>query len=287
MSGPHRQPGEPVPGVLRVIPSARHGRERLHVCHPDGRQVAWYDTQTARVHLLSEAERDDVLDALGPYLVSPVAVGPPPVPTPAELARLSLHPDDDLAPNRPGEALLIALERAPSPAHRLRPDPRRRALTAEQTAGEALDHLDGAGWHTLHSVPLPGGDRIHHLVIGPGGLFAVHAVYARKQRVHVADPMVVLGRHEPEPLLRRIRSAADRASCALTAEVHPLLVLTGPAELRVTDPPRGVRILRDTDLAGLARLGGVLKPADVESLHAIARDRRTWERVQGRSRAGP
>ncbi|OSP26541.1 hypothetical protein B7767_41695, partial [Streptomyces sp. 13-12-16] len=118
---------------------------------------------------------------------APVSVGPPPAPPPAELARLSLHPDDDLAPNRPGEALLIDLDRDPGPARRLRPDPRRRALVAERTVGEALDRTDGAGWHTLHSIPLPGGDRIHHLLIGPGGLYAVHALYAHRRRVTVAD----------------------------------------------------------------------------------------------------
>lgn len=125
-------------------------------------------------------------------------------------------------------------------------------------------------------MPLPGGDRVHHLTIGPGGLFAVHALYARKQRVLVADPMVSLGRHDPEPVLRRARAAADRASYALTAEVHPVLALAGPADVRVTAPPREVRVVRDTDLADLARTGGVLKPADVEALHAMARDRGTW-----------
>ncbi|MFE4409646.1 nuclease-related domain-containing protein [Streptomyces sp. NPDC056821] len=264
---------------LRVIPTWRHGQERLYVCRPDGRNIAWYDREAARVNLLSEGEQEDVLQALGPFLTGPVAVGPPPVPTPAELARLSLHPDDDLAPNRPGEALLIALDREPAHAHRLRPDPRRRALTAEQTVGEALDHLDGAGWHALHSVPLPGGDRIHHLVIGPGGLFAVHALYARKQRVRIDDPMVALGRRDPAPLLRDLRSRADRASYALTAEVRPILALTDPAALRVTAQPRGVRVLETADLGNLTRLGAVLKPADVEALHAMARDRRTWERV--------
>jgi hypothetical protein len=206
-------------------------------------------------------------------------VGPPPVPTPAELARLALHPDDDLAPNRPGEALLVALDRDPVPSHRLRPDPRRRALEAEQTVGEALDRLDGAGWHTLHSIPLPGGDRVHHLAIGPAGLFAIHTLHARRQRVLVADPMVTLGRRAPQPLLRRVRADADRASYALTAEVHPVLALAGPADLRITTPPREVRVLQETDLARLARTGGVLKPADVEALHAMARDRHTWERV--------
>ncbi|KOX04228.1 MULTISPECIES: nuclease-related domain-containing protein [unclassified Streptomyces] len=264
---------------LRVVPAFRHGRERLYVCREDGSNVAWYDRETGRVNLLGEDGRDDVLHALQPFLTGPVTVGPPPVPTPAELARLTLHPDDDLAPNRPGEALLVALDRDPGPAHRLRPDPRRRALTAEQTVGAALDELEGTGWHTLHSVPLPGGDRIHHLVIGPGGLFAVHALYARKSRVLVADPMVTLGRREPEPLLRRLRADADRASYALTAEVRPLLALAGPAEVTVTAQPRAVRILTDAELAGLARLGGVLKPADVEALHGMARDRRTWGRL--------
>ncbi|MFF4831839.1 nuclease-related domain-containing protein [Streptomyces sp. NPDC001315] len=264
---------------LRVVPTWRHGRERLYVCFPDGRNIAWYDREAARVNLLSEDSREDVLEALGPFLTGPVAVGPPPVPTPAELARLALHPDDDLAPNRPGEALLVALDREPAASHRLRPDPRRRALEAEQTVGEALDRLDGAGWHTLHSVPLPGGDRVHHLAIGPAGLFVIHALHARKQRVVVADPMVTLGRREPQPLLRRVRADADRASYALTAEVRPVLALVGPAGLRLTAPTRGVRVLTDTDLADLARLGGVLKPADVEALHAMARDRHTWSRV--------
>ncbi|WP_327744959.1 nuclease-related domain-containing protein [Streptomyces europaeiscabiei] len=264
---------------LRVIPTWRHGQERLYVCRTDGRNIAWYDREAGRVNLLSEEHREDVLAVLGPFATGQVTVGPPPVPTPAELARLSLHPDDDLAPNRPGEALLIALDRAPGPPRRLRPDPRRRALAAEQTVGAALDRLEGAGWHTLHSVPLPGGDRIHHLVIGPGGLFCIRSLPARRQRVVVTDPMVAVGRHEPRALLRGLRAEADRASYALTAEVHPVLAVAEPSGLALTTPPREVRVLRDTDLVELARTGGLLKPADVEGLHAMARDRRTWTRV--------
>lgn len=264
---------------LRVIPTWRHGQERLYVCLTDGRNVAWYDRETARVNLLSEDRREDVLDALAPFLTGPVTVGPPPVPTPAELARLTLHPDDDLAPNRPGEALVVALDRDPGPPRRLRPDPRRRALAAEQAVGDALDRMEGAGWHTLHSVPLPGGDRIHHLLIGPGGLFSVRALYARKQRVLVTDPMVTVGRREARPLLRQVRADADRASYALTAEVHPVLALADPAGLDVLSPLRELRVLPDTELSSLARLGGILKPADVEALHAMARDRHTWLKV--------
>ncbi len=264
---------------LRVIPTWRHGQERLYVCLPDGRNVAWYDREAARVNLLSEDRAEDVLEALRPFLTGQVTVGPPPVPTPAELARLSLHPDDDLAPNRPGEALLVALDRDPGPPRRLRPDPRRRELAAQQAVGDALDRLDGAGWHVLHSVVLPGGDVVHHLAIGPAGLFAIHALHAHRQRVQITDPLVALGRRDPHPLLRRVRSAADRASYALTAEVHPVLAPVGPTDVMVTGPVREVRVLRDTEIGNLARLGGVLKPADVEALHAVARDRNTWTRV--------
>ncbi|MEU3887168.1 nuclease-related domain-containing protein [Streptomyces sp. NPDC029041] len=264
---------------LRVIPTWWHGRERLYVCLPDGRNIAWYDREAARVNLLGEDREDDVLRALGPFITGPVTVGPPPVPTPAELARLALHPDDDLAPNRPGEALVVALDRDPGPPHRLRPDPRRRALAAEQTVGDALDRLDGAGWHTLHSVPLPGGDRIHHLLIGPGGLYAVHTLQAHKQRVRIADPLITLGRRDPHPLLQRLRTDADRASDALTAEVRPVLVLVDPAAVSIQSAPREVHVLTAAEVGGLTRRGGVLKPADVEALHAMARDRNTWARV--------
>ncbi|CAL9310771.1 hypothetical protein SUDANB148_04698 [Streptomyces sp. SudanB148_2056] len=260
----------------RVVPARRHGRDRLYVRLPDGRNIAWYDREAARVNLLDAEREDEVLAALAPYLTGPVAVGPPPVPSPADLARLSLHPDDDLAPNRPGEALLVDLDRAPGPARRLRPDPRRAELDAQRTVGDALDAMGGAGGHALHSLPLPGGHRVHHLLIGPGGLYALHVRSAHRQRVTVAEPQVRIGRRPPEPVLHRVRADADRAAHALTAEVRPVLVLAGARRVTVTAAPRGVRILTDADVPELARGGGVLKPADVEALYAAARDRRTW-----------
>ncbi|WP_156726076.1 nuclease-related domain-containing protein [Streptomyces apocyni] len=264
---------------LRVVPTWRHGQERYYVLLPDGRSVAWYDRDAGRVSLLHDERREPVLEALRPYLSGPVTVGPPPVPTASDLLRLSLHPDDDLAPNRPGEALLIALDRDPAPPRRLRADPRRRALAAEQAVGGALDRLEGAGWRTLHSVPLPGGTRIHHLALGPAGLFCVYALNAHRQRVRVADPNVALGRTAPQPLLRALRHQADRAGFALTAEVRPLLAVTDAGAVDVRAVPRELRVLPESELAELAGLGGVLKPADIEALYGHARDRRTWLRV--------
>jgi hypothetical protein len=263
------------------VPSWRHGQERLYVCGADGRNLAWYDRDAARVHLigLDDTVKEAVLAALAPFVTGSVTVGPPPVPTPAELAALALHPDDDLAPNRPGEALLVALDRDPAGRGRRRTDPRRRTLAAQQRTGEILDGFDPAGWHTLHSVPLPGVGRIDHLLIGPGGLYALHDLPARRRRVRVDDPLVGAARGEPEPLLRRVRSDAARAAAVLTAEVRPTLVVVDAAALDVPGAPRDVRLLTPAELPALTRTDPVLKPADVESLYALARNRHTWTRA--------
>lgn len=82
-------------GGPRVIPTRRYGQERLYVCETDGRNVAWYDRGAGRVNLLNAERGEDVLAALRPFVTGQVTVGPPPVPTAAELAGLGLHPDDD------------------------------------------------------------------------------------------------------------------------------------------------------------------------------------------------
>ncbi|MEV6393390.1 nuclease-related domain-containing protein [Streptomyces sp. NPDC051907] len=282
---------------LRVTPARGHGGGRLWVSLPDGRAAAWYDRDSGRITLVYERWREDVLEALAPYLTGPAGlageftVGPPPVPTPDEVARLCLHPDDDLAPNRPGEALHAELARqadlapAPARARRLRPDarrprhdPLRAELAAQQLLGDALDRLDGAGWRILHAVPLPGAGPIDHLAVGPGGVLAVHTLQARRLRVRIADPLVRVGR-ESAPLLRLTRRRAERAALALAAAVRPVLAVVGSTRLDAVPSPPGVLLLRHDEAPALARLGGVLKPAEVEALYATARDRRTWLRA--------
>ncbi|QKW09096.1 NERD domain-containing protein [Streptomyces sp. NA04227] len=268
---------------LRVVPVRRNGRQWWYVTRPDGRQLAWYDRESGRVSVLDRVEREAVLEALEPFLSGSVTVGPPPVPSRAEIARMALHPDDDLAPNRPGETLLAELEHRPGPLSghlsRLRPDPRRAELAAEQEVGAALDLLEAGGWRTLHSFSLPGGDRVRHLIVGPGGVLVLQPLRAHRQRVRISGTAVRLGRRAPQPLLRPLRSSADRAAYVLDVEVRPALVLLGPAEVHRTESARDVRVLRDAGITALGYEGGVLKPADVDAVFALARDRSTWLRA--------
>ncbi|WP_434596455.1 NERD domain-containing protein [Streptomyces sp. A5-4] len=266
---------------LRVVPARHRGQERLYVNLPDGRSVAWYDRETGRVSLLTAGGEHDVLAALAPFVSGSVTVGPPPAPTAADLAGLALPPDDDLAPNRPGEALHAELAADPGAPHRFRGDPRRAALAAQQLMGDELDRLEGAGWRVLHSVPLPGAAYLSHLLIGPGGVLNVRTVSAGngRRRVTITDPLVRVGRAEPLPQLRWARREAERASLALAAAVRPVLALVGAGRVDPAPLLRDVRILREHEVPELAGAGGVLKPADIEALYASARDRRNWLRV--------
>ncbi|QXE39042.1 NERD domain-containing protein [Streptomyces sp. GMY02] len=165
-----------------------------------------------------------------------------------------------------------------------RHNPLRTELLAQQIIGDQLDRLEGVGWRVLHSIPLPGADaRIDHLAIGPAGVLAVRTLAAHGQRVRIADPMVRTGRSAPLPQLRWARRAAERASYALATAVRPVLAVVDASEpsfrtgrTGTLPSPPDVRILRDTEIPSLASLGGVLKPADIETLYATARDRHTW-----------
>ncbi|MFD3546278.1 nuclease-related domain-containing protein [Streptomyces sp. NPDC058655] len=260
---------------LKVLPSGRPGHGRLYVNLPDGQAVAWYDRQANRISVLADDHREAVLRVLRPYLSGRVSIGPPPVPSAADLRRLALPPDADLAPNRPGESLLGELDHGTAGTrarHRLRQD-----LTARQRAGDAFDALEPTGWRTVHCVPLPGLGRVDHLLIGPAGVFCVRTVPGRRQRAAVGDLLLAVGRAEARPDTRWVRCAAVRAGRALSTRVTPALAVVDASRIEVAPTVRDVRVLQPpTAAADLARLPAALEPPDVEALFARARDTRTW-----------
>ncbi|MCJ1680762.1 NERD domain-containing protein [Streptomyces sp. APSN-46.1] len=260
---------------LRVLPSGRPGRGRLYVNLPDGQAVAWYDRETNRISVIAERHREAILVVLRPYLHRGYTVGPPAVPTAADLRRLALPPDEDLAPNRPGEALLGELAHGSAGArvrHRLRQE-----LLAQQRMGEELDALESADCRVLHAVPLAGAGLIDHLVIGPTGILCVRTVPGRRQRAAVGDLLLTVGRAEPRQDPRWIRRAATRASRALAAPVTPALAVVDASRVEVAPTVRDIRVLQPaTALPYLVDAPTTLKPPDVDALFTLARDRRTW-----------
>lgn len=212
---------------------------------------------------------------------------------PPDGSPLWLHPDDDLAPNQPGESLRAQLDSARRGrlarwcARRLgRPVPEHdaaQALRAAEASGAALERLGLGGWHALHALPLPGGARVSHLLVGPGGVFALSSNWYPATRAVVADDEVRGA--EPLPLVRHCRRAATLATYALSraasAEipVRGVLILVGATRIvRSPEAAPDITALREGDIHGaFARHGGLLTTAEVDRLYALARDRRTWQ----------
>lgn len=206
--------------------------------------------------------------------------------------RLFLPPDDDLAPNRPGETLRSRLDgsrtgRAGLLLARLlgrRPveDDWRRSLAAEQLVGARLDGLTAGGWEVVHSIALPGDAVISHLLIGPGGVFCITDEQTRRARVRVDDAMVRVPRERPRPCVRRARQCAVQSAhvlsygCRFTVQVEPVLVLAGATGVDGAEASEDVRVLREPEVEGLGALGGVLHPERVDRIHTVARNRRVW-----------
>ncbi|MFI2778712.1 nuclease-related domain-containing protein [Streptomyces sp. ALB3] len=204
----------------------------------------------------------------------------------------ALTPADDLASRRPGAGLREqlgetgagALVRAATGALRRHKDvdPRRGALAGERRVGAELKRLTRHGWRVLHSVPLPDGTEIGHLLIGPGGVFTVSTDHRPGAAVRIEDGTLRIGDGAPQPYdlgggrAARCARAALEAYCAFDVPVQTVLVFTGVTELEVVTAPAGVRVYRERQVSALAPTTGVLTATQVERVYDVARNGAAW-----------
>lgn len=125
----------------------------------------------------------------------------------------------------------------------------------ERIVGRALDGLPDS-WIVLHSLPSPGaGGDLDHVVVGPGGLFAVTTRFADGERAFVAeDYLLVDGVRMP---FARSAVAASRRTAHLAGRALPpsvgvrgVVAVAGARSLRSGSRTRvvevrDVRMLRD------------------------------------------
>ncbi|WP_235488034.1 nuclease-related domain-containing protein [Frankia sp. AvcI1] len=226
-----------------------------------------------------------------PVSPSTTATAAPGAMTASPRAAELLHPADDLADNPPGAAIRVKIEEL-TPGfwrallNRLLRRPSeleswRKGLVGEEMAAAELERLIPWGWRVLHSVPLPRGVDIDHLLIGPGGVFTVNTKYHVGARIWVGDQAVKMGR-QPYPYVRKARAEAERAAkvlthaCGFTVPVSAVLAFVEPAKLTVESSLRDVRAIRHDQLATYGALPAVWRPGHVEQIYAAARNRRAW-----------
>jgi len=207
----------------------------------------------------------------------------------------------DLATNRPGTRPEACVDGALQTGRR--PTILRRATLAtralprwesgaidENPVFNELDRLRAADsrWSYLNSVPIGKKDlHIDHLVVGPGGVFAINAKHHRNARITVTgDTVTVNG--IPKPYVRNSRNQAQRASDLLTSatrisiRVRGLVVPAGAATFTVKHQSNTVEVVNRSALVQFLRSQPpYLDGTTIDRILGYARLSSTWRPLPG------
>ena len=157
-----------------------------------------------------------------------------------------------------------------------------RDAAAERAVGRLLDDLP-AGWTVRHAVPIGDDDTsVDHLVIGPGGVFAVDTRACLGARAWVGRAALLVDGVEKD-WLRQVDLEASRVGHRLArvlpagVPVVPVLVFAGLDDLSVKARPRTVQVLETRALVRfLARRDAVLDAAQCLDLVRHVDDPAAW-----------
>ena len=285
----------------------RYGKDRVYVSTADGQQVGWLDLLDGSRHLEVPEQADAFEAALQPFATPAAEVqvpeqrippAPAEAPDPAAESPPTWH---DLALNRPGEQVraeaeeqLAALrERSRVGTFLLRAfdaktDERayRVGAKGEEAIGARLDKLEERGWHVLHSIPVgKGKSDIDHLLIGPGGVYAINTKNHPDKQVWVGQNAIKVNGYS-QRYLPVARYEAERAERLLSAAVGfpvptraVLVILTGTVVPQVTikQMPEDVVVLDRMDVPGVfKRAPKRLTEAQVTHVYEQARRSTLW-----------
>ena len=182
----------------------------------------------------------------------------------------------DAAPQR--SALARALGRSP-----LTPEaqPWFAGAAGERAVGAELARLSEE-WTAFHAVPV-GRDEsdIDHLLVGPGGVFAINTKCHKGKKVWVGAKTVLV-EGQPQPSIRDSEFKASRvrgllAEKALTAPVHAVVAVVGASKFTVKQQPERVAVVESsTLLRSIRRRPPVVDSVTVSAIVEVFDRPETW-----------
>lgn len=247
-----------MPSTLTVRRWRRFGADRLVVTEDTGERVGWIDLRSGEVVVDRPTGEAALRRAAQEYLradvrelVLPVARGP-------RDAFDALVADDDAAARR-------RAHRAP-----------------DESLGARLERLVPTGWLALHDVPVGRqGGLLDHLLIGPGGVYAIRSYGHAGAAVHLSRTRLVIdGR--PTHYLRDAQLEQARmgsllsAAAGLAVEVRAVIVLDAVFLAASARPDAALVTTRDDVPDVFRRVPPGLAATRVESIRAAAGRRATW-----------
>lgn len=150
----------------------------------------------------------------------------------------------------------------------------------EIAVGGVLQRLPD-GWTSLHALPVGTKDSdIDHIVVGPGGVFAINTKHHSGKPVWIADRTFMVSGHK-QPHLRNAVYDADRVARLLGDQmpvpVHPVIVLVDPKSITVKKDPERVKIIDARHLLRwLVKRPVVLAPNATQRVASLLADPTTW-----------
>ena len=135
-----------------------------------------------------------------------------------------------------------------------------RGAQGEESVGAIIDGLAGEGWLTIHDISL-GRGNVDHVLVGPGGVFAVETKANRGRiRVDRIESRMLKQAYAEKKLIERVTGMG----------VQPLLVFSQAWLIgRVPTQREGVTVLPARMLAWyLSRRRPVMSVEEARGLHA-------------------
>ncbi len=290
---------------LRVKRWRGFGDDRIYVSDAAGLRLGWQDLRSGRTHVdVAERGREVAraleswhrLSSSAPASTSPSGGAPEgsavadPTPEPASTTPdthprgISASSEPTPASRRPALALpaRIAVPSTEEAAWRAR-------IRGEERVAVRLERLLSRDprWRALHAIPSGDGSTdIDHLVVGPGGLFALKVKQHRGGSIWVAgETFKVDGKGVAH--VRNCRFEAQRAAKLLSdaagfrVSATGVIVVAGAMDVTVRTVPAGLAVLEARSLVRwLRRQPDVLSPAVVRAVFEAARRASTWRMYQ-------
>ena len=199
----------------------------------------------------------------------------------------------DLAKNLPGEGvgaravaeqrerpLLTRLARL----FRVHTDERawRMGGKGEELVARQLMEL-GQRWHVLNSVAVGNkGSDIDHLVVGPGGVFALNTKHHKEASIWVAGDVFMVNGHR-HPYVRKSRHEAARVgrilskASGMAVDARGVIVVVNAGSFTIKEQPGDIQVVNRRKLRRwLEQQPEALDEVSVETIFEVARRSSTW-----------
>ncbi|MBN2176967.1 MAG: NERD domain-containing protein [Demequinaceae bacterium] len=282
-------------GAIEIKHKKKWGSEILFAVDPDGTTLGSMNLTTGEIDIKVPKRASEIATALNQWRIRNAEVEPRPI---------GAKPRD-LAHNRPGA---VARRQAKLAMQAVRRDTRAGVgmstqapigVRSDETAAllgdikgqeriaRVLARLKGTGWRVIHSIPLPNGGDIDHLLVGEDGVVVISTKYHRGALLEVAKRVIYVN-HSRTKYLDQARKEASEVSrllsreCGFKVAAVPMVALVNgglfqPRLIR-SGTPKAVIVATNWDLPrALGRVRQGLADEEVQAIFEAARRSTTWQ----------